>query len=217
MAEIPEVENRDGYKSYIQRRRVVPTNTEHSSVSEYDSFNEDTSVTDSSSATRNIFESKSEVKTEKSAITDFEELSLLREKYRPDEGFSDNIRKTEGKSTFIPFGLLSPKAKNPYKTNTNNYNRYPSPAQGRLSRTQTNRTPVEDNRTTLLAIKIIKQALACFAVLGVIVFMQQNIEMADEISFVKKHVVENHIELDNIISGVENIIAECSRFFGGSP
>ena len=69
----------------------------------------------------------------------------------------------------------------------------------------------------MLAIKIIKQALACFAVLGIIVLMQQNVGMADELSFVKKHVVENHIELDNIINGVKNIIAECSRFSEGHP
>lgn len=204
MSENPEVENQDRYKSYIQRRRIAPENTEHSSVSECDSVNEDTSVT------KNIYEPRTQIKTEKSAITDVEELSILREKYRPNEGFSGYDQKTEEKSTYIPFKLFAPQIKNAYKKDTNNYRRYPYTK-------QTNRTPVEDNRTTLLALKIIKQALACFVVLGIVVLMQQNVDMDDELSFVRKHVVENHIEVSSIITGVENIIAECSRLFGGSP
>jgi hypothetical protein len=69
----------------------------------------------------------------------------------------------------------------------------------------------------MLAIKIIKQSIACFIILGIIVLMQQNIELEDELSFIKRHVVENNIELGSIVDGVKNIIAECSRFLGGSP
>lgn len=220
MAEISEANNRDMYKSYIQRRRVVPGKTEQDSFSDYDSVNEN------ASAVQSVFGSESGVKTEKSAITDAEELSILREKYRPEDDFSDYTPKTEEKSTYSLFRLFEPKSSS-NKTDTNIYRRYTSytqpqiasrqTARGRFSRTQSNRIPVEDNRTARLAIKIIKQTLACFAVLGIIVLMQQNIEMADELSFVKKHVVENHIELDNIINGVKGIIAECSRLFGGSP
>jgi hypothetical protein len=218
MTEIQGAENRDMYKSYIQKRRVVPEKTG------YDSVDED------SSTTRDAFESESGVKSEKSAITDVEELSILREKYRPEEDFSDYARKAEEKSAYTPLRLFTPKD-TPQKE-PNIYRRYSSynqtqsayrqiaqrqAAHSRVFGSQSSRMPVEDNRTALLAIKIIKQALACFAVLGIIVLMQQNVGMADELSFVKKHVVENHIELDNIINGVKNIIAECSRFFGGSP
>lgn len=213
MAEISEANNRDMYKSYIQRRRVVPGKTEQDSFSDYDSVNEN------ASAVQSVFGSESGVKTEKSAITDAEELSILREKYRSDNDFSDYTTKTEEKGTYSLFRLFGPKS---FSNKT--YTSYTQPqiasrqaARGRFSRTQSNRIPVEDNRTALLAIKIIKQTLACFAVLGIIVFMQQNVEMADELSFVKKHVVENHIELDNIINGVKGIIAECSRFLGGFP
>lgn len=218
MAEFQET-NRDLYKSYIQKRRVVPEKTEYDSINEY------------SSEIQNVSETESGVKSKKSAITDAEELSILREKYRPEEEYSDYSRKSEEKSTYAFFRLFAPKAAS-HRTDTNTSRRYSSyskpqtayrqntarqSSNGRLFGTQTGWIPVEDNRTALLAIKIIKQALACFAVLGIIVLMQQNAEMADELSFVKKHVVENHIELDNIINGMKNIITECSRFFGGSP
>ncbi len=217
MTEIQGTENRDMYKSYIQKRRVVPEKTE------YDSDNEH------SLTARNIFDHESGEKTEKSAITDAEELSILREKYRPEEDFSDYSRKPEEKSTYSLFRLFTPKSAS-HKT-PDTYRRYSSYNQqsayrqitarqsshNRYYGTQPGRIPVEDNRTAMLAIKIIKQTIACFVILGIIVLMQQNIELADELSFVKRHVVENHIELGNIIDGVKNIIAECSRVLGGSP
>ncbi len=206
MIENPEVENQDRYKSYIQRRRVIP---DDNSAAEYDSDNEDTSLT------KNFSETETRTRKEKSAMADIEELSILREKYRSDEGFLGYGQKTEEKSTSLPFKLFSPQIKNDYRKDNNTYRRYPSSSHGYSP--QANRAPVEDNHTTLLAIKIIKQALACFVMLGIVVLMQQNVDMVDELSFVRKHVVENHIEVSNIITGVENIIAECSRFFGGSP
>jgi len=98
MTEIQGTENRDMYKSYIQKRRVVPEKTE------YDSDNEH------SLTARNIFDHESGEKTEKSAITDAEELSILREKYRPEEDFSDYSRKPEEKSTYSLFRLFTPKS-----------------------------------------------------------------------------------------------------------
>ncbi|NLX63975.1 MAG: hypothetical protein GX022_04265 [Clostridiaceae bacterium] len=81
-----------------------------------------------------------------------------------------------------------------------------------------NRTAIEENRATLLAVKIIKQALACFAILGVIVFLQQRTtDTAGALIFIKNQVVDNHVEVSGLISGVQNIITECAKIFGGSP
>lgn len=78
-------------------------------------------------------------------------------------------------------------------------------------------TETEDNGATLLAIKIIKQCLVCFAVIGVIVLMQRINAMSGVLAFLKKHVVETNFEPKNIISGAENLIEECTRLLGGSP
>lgn len=80
-----------------------------------------------------------------------------------------------------------------------------------------NRTEIEENKATLLAIKIIKQALACFAILGLIVFLQQRSDTYGTLMFIKSQVVDNHIEVSSLISGVQNIITECTKLFGGSP
>ena len=77
-------------------------------------------------------------------------------------------------------------------------------------------TQIEDNRATVLAIKVIKQSLACFALLGIIVLMQQNSSMTGILEFIKKHVVESHIEPGSLLTGVQDIVKECARFFGGS-
>ena len=77
-------------------------------------------------------------------------------------------------------------------------------------------TQIEDNRTTVLAIKVIKQSLACFALLGIIVLMQQNSSMAGVLEFIKKHVVESHIEPGSLLTGVQDLVKECARFFGGA-
>jgi hypothetical protein len=76
---------------------------------------------------------------------------------------------------------------------------------------------IEDNRATLLAIKIIKQTLACFAILGIIVFLQQRADGAQVLEYIKNQVVESHIEANSILTGVENILTQCSKFFGGAP
>jgi len=80
-----------------------------------------------------------------------------------------------------------------------------------------NRTEIEENRATILAVKIIKQALACFAILGFIVFLQQRTDTAGALMFIKNQVVDNNIEVSSLFSGVQNIITECAKFFGGSP
>ncbi len=75
----------------------------------------------------------------------------------------------------------------------------------------------ENNRINVLAVKIIKQSLACFALLGIILLMQERADMAPALAFVKKQVVETHIEPKSLLDGFQNLVAECSRWLGGSP
>lgn len=223
MAEMSAAENRDMYRSYIQRRRVVPDKNEGEPFTGYDEVSKDDPA-----ANKDLI-SEQEPKPLKSAITDAEELSILREKYTPEESFSGSRKKPEENGREWPFRLFAPKnaasRQDPYRRYLSHghtqsaYGRIASrqPAYGRSYHNQAGRTSVEDNRITLLAKKIIKQTLVCFALLGIIVLMQQNAGLADELSLIKRHVVENHIEFDSIWNGVKNIVAECTRIFGGSP
>jgi len=223
MAETSAAENREMYRSYIQRRRVIPEKTENDLFTGYDEDKKD-DPEDSQDPV-----SESEPKALKSAITDAEELSILREKYMPEEEFSGHLKKPDENNRSSPFRLFGQRNA---LSRQDTYRRYPSygythsaygrtasrlPAYGRSFRGQAGRTSVEDNRITLLAKKVIKQTLVCFVLLGIIVFMQQKADLADELSLIKKNVVENHIELDSIINGVKNIVAECTKIFGGSP
>ena len=79
------------------------------------------------------------------------------------------------------------------------------------------KTDIADNRATLLAIKLIKQALACFAILGIIVLMQGRSDMEDVLAFIKRQVVETHIDPQGIYEGIQGFIAQCSKILGGSP
>ncbi len=75
----------------------------------------------------------------------------------------------------------------------------------------------DSNRINVLAVKIIKQSLACFALLGIILLMQERTDMAPALAFVKKQVVETHIEPQSLLDGFQNLVAECSKWLGGSP
>ncbi|MCX7772865.1 MAG: hypothetical protein N2376_07110, partial [Clostridia bacterium] len=76
---------------------------------------------------------------------------------------------------------------------------------------------IEDNRATVLAVKIIKQAIACFAILGILVLMQQRTDMGQALAFVKKQVIEINVDPQSILSGVEDLVKQCTKFLGGSP
>lgn len=97
--------------------------------------------------------------------------------------------------------------------NRKRQNTYPSPYRSYSGA----KTDIADNRATLLAIKLIKQALACFAILGIIVLMQGRSDMEDILAFIKKQVVETHIEPQGIYEGIQGFIAQCSKILGGSP
>ena len=79
------------------------------------------------------------------------------------------------------------------------------------------RTEIEDNRVATLAVKLIKQALACFAVLGIIILMQSRPDMKEVLAVVKKQVVETNIEPQSLYEGIKDIVDQCARALGGSP
>lgn len=187
MYQVYEAEKSDKYKSYIQRRRVGANDSSSD-------FNMDS-------------------KSDKSPITDFDEIDFFKSSSSKATDDSSTLDKAiEGNNFYSPYKSYTTPSKYTHRTDTSSYRRnYPVNYKG------ANRTAIEDNRTTLLAVKIIKQALACFAVLGIIVFLQQRNDTTAVLEFIKKHVVDNHTDLSGLITGVENIILECSRIFGGSP
>lgn len=208
MSQATEVSNQDRYKSYIQKRRVGSDSSE-------DNFS-------------------AEIKSEKSPLNNIEDLSLFKEN-KTYEGFSDassfndltRFRNQRFRTDTEPFKYVEDKARensysryNPYSNQSRYSSRIDTSTYQRkrpVSYGTSNRTAIEENKATLLAIKIIKQALACFAILGLIVFLQQRADTAGALMFIRSNVVDNHTEVSSLISGVENIITECSRLFGGSP
>lgn len=151
-------------------------------------------------------------KLDKSPIADLYETDFFKKESKIHEDFSPLNREIEEKSSYSPYKGYTAPLKHNHRIDAHSYRKnYPASYKG------ANGTAIEDNRTTLIAIKIIKQALACFAVLGIIVFMQQRNDTSAALEFVKKHVVDNHTDFSGLVAGVENIIAECSRIFGGLP
>jgi len=218
MSQATEVNNQDGYKSYIPKRRVG-----------FDSFDDSFST---------------ETGTEKSPILDTENLSPFKDKtyegfFGYGRGSNENNKYTSHYNDTHRFGSRK------FRTDTelmqheddkgggyqasrfrqySHQSSYTSRIDSSIYQRKrpsyygmSNRTAIEDNRATLLAVKIIKQALACFAILGIIVFLQQRTDTTDALMFIKSHVVDNHIEVSSLISGVQNIITECTKLFGGSP
>ena len=185
MYQASEIGNPDGYKSYIQRRRVGSDNSENDFVAESN--------------------------TDKSPISDVDDLSLVND-HKTYEGFFSQHRESNEKNTYNSYNTNSHQYNYPKRMETSIYQRKRPGAYG-----ATNSTAIEENKATLLAIKIIKQALACFAILGVIVFLQQRADASPVLNYIKSQVVDNHTEASSPTSGVENIITECSRIFGGSP
>ncbi len=187
MSQTSEIDNLDRYKSYIQKRRVGFDNSE-------DDF-------------------AAESKSDRSPIKDIEDLSLSKEN-KTYEGFFGYGRETVDENKYTP-------SYRPFSHQTTNYPNRMDTSIYQKKRTNnygaSNHLAIEENRTANLAIKIIKQALACFAILGLIVFLQQRADAAGALTFIKSQVVDNHTEVSSLITGVENIITECSKIFGGLP
>jgi hypothetical protein len=191
MSQASEVNNLDKYRSYIQRRRV--------------GF--DDSVNDFAA----------ESKSDKSPLNEIDGMSLLKDS-KVSEGFFSYSHEINEKNPYT--GTYKPYSQESNYTRQSNYPRRKDLSiyqrKRPVSYGASNRAAIEENRTALLAIKIIKQALACFAILGIIVFLQQRADTADALLFIKSQVVDNHTDVGGIISGVENIIIQCSKIFGGS-
>ncbi len=217
MIEAAKVDNLDKYKSYIQRRRVGPDPNEANETAQpvirlteplmdYD------------------FDTKEEVRIEsdkRSALQDF-----LSDETGASTVSSSGTTGTKRASTSI-HDLYSAPDSTTRRTDLSLYRRlygqnhknthnspYASTHHGYGS---SNHAEIEDNRATVLAVKIIKQALTCFAVLGIIVLMQQRSDMDSILTFIKKQVVDTHIEPKSLLTGIENVWKEASRFLGGSP
>ncbi len=156
-------------------------------------------------------DSAAESKTDKSPINDIADMSLINE-HKTYEGFFSHSKGINDKDTYDSYNTYSHRSNFPNHTDKSIYQRKSPGSYG-----ASNRTAIEENRSTLLAIKIIKQALTCFAILGIIVLLQQRSDTGTVLNYIKSQVVENHTEISGLVSEVENIITECSGFFGGSP
>jgi hypothetical protein len=220
--EASEVNSLDRYKSYIQRRRVgsAPSEGELVARSEPKSDQSEASFAGGFAETYRGFTGygqSSEKSRPTGTGTDGDIDSTVEETFRDDEkeGASRSSHEQRSQST------------NPHRTDPGLYKRLYG-QNSKFSRTSTypssyhghgapNHAEIKDNRATVLAVKIIKQALACFALLGIIVLMQQRSDMEGVLAFVKKHLVENHIDSQSVVAGVETIVQDVSRFLGGSP
>lgn len=220
---VADAENYDKYRSYIQRRRVVEPSAAgdsliHGLVEKKESAPKTESIF--SEDTDKLYSHKTGIDEDSSQMGQSEEVA---DSYR---GYSAYDRSFNNSWTSAGTYDRPNAAQSLKRTDTGLYKRlYGNRRSGyqsgissyRSSSTSGYTTEITDNHTTVLAIKIIKQSLACFAILGIVVLMQQRDEMAEALSFVKKHVVDTHWDPQNLITGVENIIKACSRLLGGSP
>lgn len=188
------VDNLDRYKSYIQRRRVGLDPSDESHMTE-------TAI-------------------EKAESTEASFADTYTDSYRGFSSYGKGSESTKAEDTETPVNSLRRTDPGPYQRlygQSHKTSPYANNSRYHGYSTSTHSAEIEDNRATVLAVKIIKQALACFAILGIIVLMQQRSDMGGALTFIKKHVVETHIEPNSLLTGVENIVQECSRFLGGSP
>lgn len=188
-----EADNLVEYKSYIQRRRA-------------DAAPKDTSLTTDLSIENNVRDLGFEI-SERYTNPDYtDDVSTLNVKNESADKISaGTLRRTDPS---IYKRLYGNGLTNRYSGYSNNY---------RNNKTSRYTNEDTDNGTAVLAIKIIKQSLVCFALLGIVVFMQSKSELTHALEFVKKYVVDADIEAKTLISGVENIFKECTRFLGGVP
>lgn len=153
-----------------------------------------------------------DIKKDKSPIADLQESSIFKDSNRREDSFSHFSKRNENILEYNPVKdyTIPPPSKGTYRRDPYRSN-YTSAYKG------ANGTEIENNKTASLATKIIKQSLVCFAILGVIVILQQRNDTIKVLDFLKKHIVDNHIDFKGIVAGVGNVIAECSKIFKGTP
>jgi len=218
MSQATEVNSQDRYKSYIPKRRVDLYGFDYNFPAESEA--EKSSITD----TKNLspfkdksyegffgFERMTDDDNKFTSSYNASERSGS-QRFRTDTELTQHEENKSGGYQTSRYRSYSHQSGYTGRIDTSVYNRKRYPYYG-----MSNRTAIEENRATLLAVKVIKQALACFAILGVIVFLQQRADTSGALIFIKNQVVDNHIDVSNLISGVQNIITECAKLFGGSP
>ena len=217
---VAEAENFEKYKSYIQRRRVGnPSEANNNPLIEKKEttdqteriYGEDVGFFSEKSNSEEVGTRTGPSEGFAQSYGGFSSYDRGFEKSWASSGSYDRTRSTQALKR-IDGGLYKKLYGNDHRSGSQN-----GISSYRSTHASGNTAEIADNRTTVLAIKIIKQALACFAILGIVVLMQQNGDLAEVLTFVKKHVVDTHMDPQNLFTGVENIIKECSRLLGGSP
>lgn len=207
------------YKSYIQRRRVGQDDSTPQDNAEFQ--NDEASISELDD--ENLFKDFSFNKGDKShsllsytKTEDANDISVENEysNLNHDHSFTEDIQYNDDKGiNYEPRTLALPPLlrkgyrsdKSPYKSN------YPN------SYSETNNVANDDNKPARLSIKVIKQALACFAILGVIVFLQNRNEGTVVLDFLRTNIVDKHTELQDLTLGFKDIIAECAKLFNTTP
>ncbi len=220
MIETADVDNLEKYRSYIQRRRVGP-DPPIASENTQPIIKQTEPLADYGLGT------KEEIKVDSDRKSPLDDLLYGDTRSSSFGSTNSSGPDRSSESTRIHYSAPTTAAR---RTDPSLYRRlygqnhknthgspYTGSYHGYASNGSSNHAEIEDNRATVLAVKIIKQALACFAVLGIIVVLQQRSDTGQILAFVKKHVVDTHIETQGLLAGVENIWKECSRFLGGSP
>lgn len=217
-----EAGNMEKYKSYIQRRRVSSIQEGDDNSETYQSGSNDRSKLPAALIDDSFYFRKSTEQPESSSEESFSEYyGHVSDSIKPDIERLNTDTKYDYYQGSRPTYQKSEYAKKNADIYSRLYGQYrktrKSPYSSESYSGHLNQNEIQDNKTTVLAIRIIKQALACFALLGVIILMQQRSDLAEAVAFIKKQVVDTHIEPQNIFAGVESAIKECSRLLGGSP
>lgn len=188
------------FRSYVQRRRV----STESSAAEQEAKEEPEQETAGTSASDSAGESFSSAKTW--AWSDSQEKTSdgyeFDRSQSASQGRATALRRTDTDFYQKLYGhgpKRQPQYANPYQA---------QPA---------GQPAVEDNRAARLSIKLIKQSVACFAIIGLVVLMQSRADMQSILAFVKKHLIETNVDPNNILEGIKSAVNQCARLLGGSP
>ncbi len=199
-----ESENNYKYKSYIQRRRVGQIEPPGFDAEIPEKKSDESPITELDD--ENLFKDFNISKSFNSKKTDNNEEDLL-------PLYDINDEKDNNKYDYEPkvFEIPSP-SKSAYRKDSVSY----KPSFLRKNN-GIDSAPDEDNKVAKLSIKVIKQALACFAILGLIVFLQQKHDASPILDFLRTNIVDNHTDLEGLTAGVRDIITECTKLFNGAP
>lgn len=196
------------YRKYIQKRRITTPSDDDVKAEP-----EENSIT---ALNRTEPESRSDSQTpwwEKEAYTLLDRDELIKppqEQGRPVH--HHNCERNNLASTLHYSGRNHALYKKLYARQGNR-----TPAASSYRNISSQRAQIEDNRATLMAIKLIKQSLACFAILGIIVLMQGRSDMQEALAVIRRHVVETHIDPRSLFEDVKSVFSQFVQALVGSP